>query len=172
MSARHAMRTVLVIAVVVLAAACGGDDGDDAAPGTSDTSAEPDETTTSAASADDAPSDAAVDCPEVADVTAAIGRDMAVDAGTTPPGATALCPYKSADGEITASYLFADTDVTADASGEPLDGIGESAFWEEDNSELWVWTGDQSIVVSVLNFGLGTFDQREAATNMIELVLD
>ena len=103
-------------------------------------------------------------CPEAANLAAAYGGEVALDEASAMTGAVGLvfCPYNQVLAPGTTNELygyeaipdsfsitFTDQDITAGAAGEPVEGLGEQAFWGGD--ELSVWTGERGIIVSMID---------------------
>jgi len=103
-------------------------------------------------------------CPEAATLAPAYGGEVALDEASAMTGAVGLvfCPYNQVLAPGTTNELygyeaipdsfsitFTDQDITAGAAGEPVEGLGEQAFWGGD--ELSVWTGERGIIVSMID---------------------
>ena len=161
---------VAVLLVGSAIAACGGGDdgGGSAGDGPAGTSA-----TTSGSAASGG---VGFTCPDAADVSAAIGHDVAVEGQQS----NKYCKFafKDADGgnSITAIYTWASFDATDDpgvADPETVPGVGEKAVWDAGGNSLAVWTGKGSVLVNYLAIGFPDLEQpqKETAVALAELVL-
>jgi hypothetical protein len=107
-------------------------------------------------------------------VSAAIGVDMVVEPNP-PRSADGFCPYTVGDdsGSLTADITFTGLDLTQDPGpGETVDEVGERAFWSM-IGELTVWTGHESILVSIQVLGPGhdDIDERTASIALARAVI-
>ena len=140
----------------------GGDDGATSGGGSSATSAK------------GASSGVGFTCPDVAEVNAAVGHDLAVDGEQS----NKYCKYAVEDdasgNSITVIYTWSSFDVTEDpgvADPETVPGVGQRAVWDDGGNVLTVWTGKGSVLVNFLPIGYPDVDQKTTAVALAELVL-
>ena len=105
------------------------------------------------------------ECPEDAVIAGAYGGEVDLDENGSTTGAVGIiyCQYDQvlAPGTTDPTYgepAYKDTfsitfsafdTATGDNGEEAVDGVGERAFWG--GNQLTVWTGDRSIIVSVID---------------------
>lgn len=168
---RTATLAVLALAIAALAA-CGGNDSGDAGKGDVSNAAAP---VASSAKAEAGSSESAYgsgrECPAESVVSDAIGQPMVADPNT-PATAGFFCPYTSPDAALTVSVTFTNMNMTSfpDPAQEPVSGIGQAALWSGPaTGELVVWTGTDSLIISIL--AGSSLDTKGAAVALANAVL-
>jgi hypothetical protein len=168
---RRAAVAVLALAIATLAA-CGRDDSGDAGKGDVSQEAAP---AASSAEAEDGGSESAYgsgrECPSDSVVSKAIGQPMVPDPNT-PATAGFFCPYTSPDAALTVSVTFTNMNMTSypDPAQESVAGVGEAALWTGASDELVVWTGADSLIISIL--AGPSLDSKAAAVALAMAVLE
>jgi hypothetical protein len=172
---RVAWRRPAALAALMLVAAtltaCGGDGTGDAETGDASKEAAP---AASTAAAETGSSGSAYgsgrECPAESVVSEAMGQPMVADP-STPATAGFFCPYTSPDAALTLSVTFTNMNMTRypEPAQEQVAGVGEAALWSESGDELVVWTGRDSLIVSIL--AGPSLDSKAAAVALAGAVL-
>jgi len=176
-----AVTLVALVAAMATLTACGGDDsdssGDDggtenaderlAAPTVTDAATDDTEGSNDAeesADSEDVDANGADSCPSESSVSDAVGRPMVFDGGA-PVQASGFCPYTDSTGDVSISVTFTNLNMTSERypEQEDIDGVGEAALWTEGSGELVAWTGEDSVIVSIIVFGGQDIDERAVA---------
>jgi hypothetical protein len=152
-------------------AGCGGGDSDGGSKGGGDAS-----TATTAAKAASSGGGVGFTCPDVADVTAAFGHDVAVEGQQSNKYCKFAFKDDATGNSITAIYTWASFDSTEDpgvADPESVSGVGDKAVWDAGGNSLAVWTGTGSVLVNYLAIGFPDLKQKqkETAIELAKLVL-
>jgi hypothetical protein len=90
-----------------------------------------------------------------------------------PDPATGNCAFKQAgdnDGEVVL-LTFSNGDLTLrDETVEEVEGLGERAIWE--GNSLTVWTGEASLIVTLLGDSMFSEDGQELAIAVARAVIE
>jgi hypothetical protein len=163
MTAKRTLPLLAALAFVLLIlAACGGDDNSSPTPTPSPASATPTpaSTTPAPASATPLPSGATPNIDECALITPAeldqIIPGQAFAAGSSPK--SDVCDFTGSSGKVTIASADLVTPEAAAQSlqtstthttSNPVDGIGDAAYWQPDNSQLGIVIGRFGLIVAV-----------------------
>jgi hypothetical protein len=179
-SARIAWLALLLLAafLVAVTVACGDDDDEDSGDGDNGTGAAETSSTGDGETADgeddgdagDEDGDGttgALECPSESEMSDAVGAEMFADPST------GTCAFKQADdsdGEVVL-LTFSNADLTLrDETVEEVEGLGERAIWE--GNSLTVWTGEGSVIVTMLGDAMFSEDGQELAIAVARVVIE
>jgi hypothetical protein len=170
-SHRRAAALLVAAMAVGAVAGCGGDDDTASADAADTTTRAPGDGAASPTTSGARDPAAARACPDAAPIGDAVGTPMVVDEHA-PVRAQGFCSYVAATNpdSLAVTLTFTPLDITRDAGGEAVDGVGQAARWSSTTDELSVWTGDEGLIVMVSPSGID-LDRRQAAVDLATWLL-